>query len=43
MSSANGVASQSGVVGDKIVVQNSSSREKLLAEVIEPGRVRVAF
>ena len=41
--SADGVASQSGVVGDKIVVHNSSSREKLLAEVIEPGRVRVAF
>ncbi|MEE2753125.1 MAG: flagellar basal body P-ring formation chaperone FlgA [Candidatus Latescibacterota bacterium] len=41
--SADGVASQSGVVGEKIVVQNSSSREKLLAEVIEPGRVRVAF
>ena len=41
--SADGVASQNGVVGDKIVVQNSSSREKLLAEVGEPGRVLVAF
>lgn len=41
--SANGVASQNGVIGDKIVVQNSSSREKLLAEVVGSGRVRVAF
>jgi len=41
--SADGVASQNGVVGDKIVVQNTSSREKLLAEVVEPGRVLVAF
>lgn len=41
--SADGVASQNGVIGDKIVVQNASSREKLLAEVVEPGRVRVAF
>lgn len=41
--SADGVASQNGVIGDKIVVQNSSSREKLLAEVVESGRVRVAF
>ncbi len=41
--SADGVASQNGVIGDKIVVQNSSSGEKLLAEIVEPGRVRVAF
>ena len=41
--SADGVASQNGVIGEKIVVQNTSSREKLLAEVVEPGRVRVAF
>lgn len=41
--SADGVASQNGVVGEKIVVQNTSSREKLLAEIVEPGRVRVAF
>ena len=41
--SADGIASQNGIVGEKIVVQNSSSREKLLAEVVEPGRVRVAF
>jgi flagellar basal body P-ring formation protein FlgA len=41
--SADGVASQNGVIGDKIVVQNTSSREKLLALVVEPGRVRVAF
>ena len=43
MASADGVASQNGVIGERIVVQNSSSREKLLAEVVEPGRVRVAF
>ena len=41
--SADGVASQNGVIGEKIVVQNTSSREKLLAEVVETGRVRVAF
>jgi len=41
--SADGVASQNGVIGQKIVVQNTSSREKLLAEVVEPGRVRVVF
>ena len=41
--SADGIASQNGIVGEKIVVQNSSSREKLLAEVVEPGRVCVAF
>ncbi len=38
-----GVATESGVVGDRIVVQNLDSREKLLAEVIGPGVVRALF
>jgi len=41
--STEGVATESGAVGDRIVVQNLASREKLLAEVIAPGVVRVAY
>jgi len=40
---AEGIASESGVTGDLIVVKNASSREKLMAEVIGPGRVRIAL
>lgn len=38
-----GVARATGAVGDHIVVQNTTSREKLLAEVVGPGLVRVVF
>ena len=38
-----GVAKDDGAHGERIVVQNSNSREKLLAEVIAPGKVRVIF
>ena len=38
-----GLAAGSGAIGDRIVVQNLSSREKLLAEVVAPGVVRVIF
>ena len=41
--SAEGIASESGVTGDLIVVKNVASREKLTAEVIGPGRVRIAL
>ena len=40
---ATGMATESGVVGDRIVVQNLDSREKLLAEVIGPGIVQAVF
>ncbi len=38
-----GIARDSGSKGDHIVVQNAESREKLLVEVIGPGKVRVVF
>ena len=38
-----GIAREGGAAGDQIVVQNASSREKLLAEVVAPGLVRVLF
>ncbi len=41
--SVEGIASESGVTGDVIVVKNAASRQKLMAEVIGPGRVRVAL
>jgi flagella basal body P-ring formation protein FlgA len=41
--SIEGVATESGVIGDRIVVQNVSSREKLLAEIVAPGVVQVIF
>lgn len=40
---AHGVATQSGAAGDRILVQNTASREKLLAEVVAPGVVKVAM
>lgn len=41
--SITGVASASGAVGEKILVRNLSSRQKLLAVVVAPGVVRVVF
>ena len=41
--STDGVAGESGAVGERIVVKNPSSREKLVAEVMAPGVVRVGF
>ena len=38
-----GLSTESGSVGDRIVVQNVDSREKLVAEVVAPGVVQVAF
>jgi flagella basal body P-ring formation protein FlgA len=38
-----GVATESGTVGDRIVVRNIDSREKLLAEIVAPGLVRTIF
>ncbi len=38
-----GVANASGAVGERILVRNLSSRQKLLAEVVAPGVVRVVF
>ena len=38
-----GVATESGTVGDRIVVQNIDSREKLLTEIVAPGLVRAVF
>lgn len=38
-----GLARDKGAEGDHIVVMNTTSREKLLAEVIGPGKVRVLF
>lgn len=38
-----GLAKDKGAAGDLIMVMNASSREKLLAEVIGPGKVRVLF
>ena len=38
-----GLAKDKGAEGDHIIVMNASSREKLLAEVIGPGKVRVLF
>ncbi|MGA1196597.1 MAG: flagellar basal body P-ring formation chaperone FlgA, partial [Candidatus Latescibacterota bacterium] len=38
-----GLAKDKGAEGDHIVVMNTTSREKLLAEVIGPGKVRVLF
>jgi flagella basal body P-ring formation protein FlgA len=38
-----GLAKDKGAQGDNIVVMNTTSREKLLAEVIGPGKVRVLF
>lgn len=40
---AEGIASESGVTGDMIVVKNVASREKLTAQVVGPGRVRIAL
>jgi len=40
---AAGMATESGVVGDRIIVQNLDSREKLLAEVVAPGVVQAVF
>ena len=41
--SISGLAMESGVVGDQIVVQNSSSKEKMVAEIVRPGVVEVAY
>ena len=41
--STDGVAGESGAMGERILVQNPSSREKLVAEVIAPGVVQVGF
>ncbi len=38
-----GVAKESGAIGDRIVVENIDSREKLLVEVLAPGVVQVVF
>ncbi|MBT4139545.1 MAG: flagellar basal body P-ring formation protein FlgA [Candidatus Latescibacteria bacterium] len=38
-----GLAKDKGAKGDHVIVVNTSSREKLLAEVIGPGKVRVLF
>jgi len=38
-----GLARDKGAQGDHIVVMNTNSREKLLAEVVGPGKVRVLF
>lgn len=38
-----GIARDSGTKGEHIVVQNADSREKLLAEVVGPGKVQVVF
>ena len=38
-----GVANASGAVGERILVRNLSSRQKILAEVVAPGVVRVVF
>ena len=38
-----GIAKATGAVGDHIVVQNTSSREKLLVRIIGPGTVQVMF
>ena len=41
--SAEGLATESGAVGDRIGIQNLSSREKLTAQVVAAGLVRVFF
>jgi flagella basal body P-ring formation protein FlgA len=41
--SALGLSTESGAVGDRIVVKNVDSREKLVAEVVAAGVVQVAF
>ena len=38
-----GIAKEPGAVGDRILVQNLSSRQDLLAEVVGPGVVRAVF
>jgi flagella basal body P-ring formation protein FlgA len=38
-----GTADEAGAVGDRITVQNLESRERLLAEIVAPGVVRVVF
>ena len=38
-----GEARESGAIGDRILVENLSSGEKVLAEVMGPGVVRVLF
>lgn len=38
-----GTADESGAVGDRITVRNLGSRERLLAEIVAPGVVRVVF
>jgi len=38
-----GIARDSGAKGDRIVVQNATSREMLQAEVVGPGTVQVVF
>ena len=43
MATTQGIARDSGAKGERIVVQNANSREKLLAEVVAPGKVRVVF
>ena len=43
VASTEGVAAEAGAVGERIVVQNLSSREKLVAEVVSPGVVRIVF
>lgn len=43
VATAVGIARENGVKGDRIVVQNAESREKLMAEVVAPGTVKVVF
>ena len=43
VATAVGIARESGAKGDRIVVQNTSSREKLMAEVVAPGTVQIVF
>ena len=38
-----GIARENGATGERIVVQNTSSREKLMAVVVGPGTVQVVF
>jgi flagella basal body P-ring formation protein FlgA len=41
--SISGRAMESGVVGDHIVVQNTASQEKMIAEIVAPGVVEVYY
>ena len=41
--SISGMAMESGVVGDQIVVQNQASKQKMIAQIVRPGVVVVEY